>query len=107
MQYHKEGGLEDALKKDFNNRLDRSKTDFKSDFPFSLRLKFILQMTKAVVHIHKCNITHRDLAMRNLLLTDNRQEVVLTDFYLARGLSSARQTTKTITATVPKTSPPE
>ena len=61
-----------------------------------------------VEHLQKLNIVHRDLATRNVLLSDDRQNVVLTDFGLARTvdmIESDRNLTDTIT--VPVTSPPE
>ena len=41
-------------------------------------------MVQAVEHLHRLNIVHCDLAMRNLLLSNDRSNCLLSDFSLAR-----------------------
>jgi len=104
MEYHKNGSLDNALVKDFN----KNGGGEEAEFPFVLRLRFILQLCYAVLDLHKMNIVHRDLAVRNLLLSDDRKRVVLSDFSLARMVDTETMVNnRTYTAAIPRTSPPE
>merc|ERR1719317_660788 len=80
LEYYFNGSLDNALLKDF----EKHGGDEGAEFPILRRLAFIVQLCKAVSHLEKHNIAHRDLASRNLLLSDERQRVVLCDFSLAR-----------------------
>jgi len=104
MEYHKNGSLDNALVKDFN----KNGGGEEAEFPFNIRLWFILQLCHAVLDLHKMNIVHRDLAVRNLLLSDDRKRVVLSDFSLARRVDTKNLVNnRTYTAAIPRTSPPE
>jgi len=105
LSYQKEGNLEEALLED--RRKQEEDPSFKSEYPFMIRLNFIHNTCKALFHMHKMNIAHRDLAMRNLLLADDKKSVLLCDFSLARDVESLSGTTKTVTRGVPYTSAPE
>jgi len=103
MDYHANGSLDVALledNKNVNNGLE-------TEFPFLRRLSFILDMCKAVTALHFRNVCHRDIAMRNLLLSDDKKRVLLTDFSLSRVVSSAIETQSTLTNFLPKESAPE
>jgi len=102
-EYHENGSLDQAFKKD-NFNVTRGK---ETEFPFLRRLGYILDMCKAVHQLHRENICHRDIAMRNLLLSDNKKHVLLTDFSLSRTISSALATQSTLTTIVPTKSAPE
>jgi len=92
MEYHRNGSLAVALEKDHNLHDDR----------------FILELSKAVRHLHKIGIVHRDLASRNLLLSDDQKRVLLGDFGLARRANMIHPDRNlTDTVTIPETSPPE
>lgn len=52
-------------------------------FPWHLRLKYCLDLTKALAYLHSRNCLHRDLKGENLLLTDNGS-LKVTDFGFAR-----------------------
>ena len=80
LEFHKNGALSEALEQDFESADD----DQKSRFPILKRLSFTLDMVKAVNHLHSLNIVHCDLAMRNLLLSDDESYCLLSDFSLAR-----------------------
>jgi serine/threonine protein kinase len=107
MEFYEKGVLQKALTDELENRLDKTTPGFQSHFPFKLRMKYLLDLTVAVGHLHKYNLVHRDLAMRNLLLSDDRKSVVLTDFGLARQVTTELKKRRSINETVPKTSPPE
>merc|ERR1719285_880009 len=64
-------------------------------------------MCKAVTVLHERNICHRDIAMRNLILSDDKQHVLLSDFSLSRVVSSPYQKQSTLTVIVPAESAPE
>merc|ERR1719320_711317 len=104
LEYYVNGSLDIALRKD---KLNMKRGQKESEFPFLRRLGYILDMCKAVNQLHQVNICHRDIAMRNLLLSDDKENVVLADFSLSRIVSSAIETQSTLTAIVPKKSPPE
>jgi len=103
LAYYGNGSLDIALRKD-NISVERGK---ETEFPFLRRLGYILDMCKAVHQLHRENICHRDIALRNLLLSDDKEHVVLTDFSLSRVVRSALETQSTLTALVPTKSAPE
>lgn len=58
-------------------------------------LQFAAQTTAAVAHLHANNVVHRDIATRNLLLSDaNATTVKLADFGLARTLLAHTNSTR-------------
>lgn len=103
MDYYVNGSLSDALIEDRKN-VDRG---IPTEYPFLRRLSYILDMCKAVNELHQRNICHRDIAMRNLLLSDDKEHVSLSDFSLSRVVESPFQTQSTLTAIVPAESAPE
>jgi len=103
LELHANGNLDKALQKD-NLNVKRGK---ETEFPFLRRMNYILDVCKAVDHLHRVNICHRDIAMRNLLLSDDKKHVVLTDFSLSRVVSSAIKSQLTLTNLVPTKSAPE
>jgi len=104
MEYYKNGSLDKALLEDYNQHGG----DDGAEFPILSRLQFISQLCCAVTHLHKHNIVHRDLASRNLLLSDDRKRVALADFGLARRINMIHSNENvTRTVTIPRTSPPE
>jgi len=103
LAYYGNGSLDIALRKD-NISVERGK---ETEFPFLRRLGYILDMCKAVHQLHRENICHRDIALRNLLLSDDKEHVVLTDFSLSRVVRSALETQSTLTQMVPTKSAPE
>jgi len=104
MEYYKYGSLAAALEQDFVWYGDGAK----ADFPFLCRLQFISQLCIAVEDLHKIGIVHRDIASRNLLLSDDRSRVLLSDFGLARTVDMIRPDKNiTQTITIARTSPPE
>jgi len=103
LAYYGNGSLDIALRKD-NISVERGK---ETEFPFLRRLGYILDMCKAVHQLHRENICHRDIALRNLLLSDDKEHVVLTDFSLSRVVRSALDTQSTLTQMVPTKSAPE
>jgi len=107
MRYLKEGNLERVLVEELNNRRDENKPDFKPEFLWMLRMKFMLDMSKAVQHLHKNYIVHRDLAIRNLLLADDRKSVVLSDMGFSRSVPDSTSFSTTVTPGIPRNSPPE
>merc|ERR1719285_259145 len=103
MEYYKNGSLDLALLEDHKQHVNAE-----GEFTILLRLQFIFQLCKAVTHLHRNHIVHRDLASRNLLLSNDRKSVVLADFSLARSVDLTNaNSNSTYTAEVPKTSPPE
>jgi len=102
-EYYENGSLSAALLKDYKN-VDRGQ---KTEFPFLRRLGYILDLCKAVTELHQRNICHRDIALRNLLLSDDKEHVLLADFSLSRIVSSAMEKQLTLTAIVPRESAPE
>jgi len=103
LEFYENGSLDKALRKD-NLNVERG---METEFPFLRRLGYILDMCKAVHQLHRENICHRDIAMRNLLLSDDKEHVILTDFSLSRIVSSAFETQSTLTTLVPTKSAPE
>jgi len=104
MEFYRNGSLAVALENDYN----QNNVDVGSEFPILCRLQFNLQLCGAVRHLHKIGIVHRDLASRNILLSDDRKRVMLADFGLARRANMIRsEWNLTDTMTIPKTSPPE
>jgi len=103
MDYYVNGSLSDALLEDRKN-VDLGK---QTEYPFLRRLGFILDMCRAVTELHQKNICHRDIATRNLLLSDDKQHVLLADFSLSRVVASPYQKQSTLTAIVPTESAPE
>jgi serine/threonine protein kinase len=104
MEYYSNGSLDHVLFDDYNLHGG----DDGAEFPIIIRLRFILQLCNAVCHLHRHNIVHRDIATRNLLLSDNRDKVVLSNFSLARKADDVfGEGNVTYTAEIPKTSPPE
>jgi len=105
MKYHRNGSLDRALLEDFNS-FEGSEA---GEFPITRRLEFIHQLCCAVNELHSIGIVHRDIASRNLLLSDDRKSVVLADFGLARkvNINDSWNENVTATAVIPRTSPPE
>jgi len=103
LELYVNGSLDKAFKND-NLNVKRGR---ETEFPFLRRLSYIRDMCKALNHLHRENICHRDIAMRNLLLSDDKKHVILTDFSLSRVVSSAIQRQATLTDVVPKKSAPE
>jgi len=103
LELHVNGSLDKAFKND-NLNVERGR---ETEFPFLRRLNYIRDMCRAVNHLHRENICHRDIAMRNLLLSDDKKHVILTDFSLSRVVRSAIQRQATLTDLVPKKSAPE
>jgi len=102
-EFYANGSLDQALEKD-NFSVARGE---KTKFPFLRRLGWILDMCKAVHQLHRKNICHRDIALRNLLLSDDCKRVLLSDFSLSRVMSTALVTQSTLTNLVPTKSAPE
>jgi len=103
MDYYVNGSLSGALLEDRKN-VDLG---METEYPFLRRLGYILDMCTAVAELHQRNICHRDIAMRNLLLSDDKQHVLLADFSLSRVVASPYQKQSTLTAIVPVESAPE
>jgi len=101
--FYANGSLDQAFKKD-NFLVARGNN---TEFTFFRRLGYILDLCKAVHHLHRENICHRDIAMRNLLLSDDKKHVLLSDFSLSRVVSTALVTQSTLTTLVPIKSAPE
>jgi len=103
LRYYENGDLATALMRDN----DKTSIDSESDFPFFVRLKYIQDTCRALTFLHRSNVCHRDLSMRNLLLSDDKKRVLLTDFTLSREVNGTLETQKTITPDIPIYSPPE
>jgi len=103
LQYYKNGDLGTALMRD-NEKVDSGST---SEFPFLKRLRYIRDACKAVSFLHKARVCHRDLAMRNLLLSDDMEHVLLSDFTLSRVVQDVLNSQITFTANLPTFSAPE
>jgi len=103
LQYYKNGDLGTALMRD-NEKVDSGST---SEFPFLKRLRYIRDACKAVSFLHKSCVCHRDLAMRNLLLSDDMEHVLLSDFTLSRVVGDVLNSQITFTADLPTFSAPE
>lgn len=101
--YYVNGSLDIALREDTFNL----KTGKETEFPFLRRLGYISDLSKAVNYLHRKNICHRDIAMRNLLLSDDKEHAILTDFSLSRVVGCALGTQSTFTAILPTKSAPE
>lgn len=56
-------------------------------------LRLLSQSACGILHLHKENVIHRDIAARNFLL-DEQRNVFVTDFGLARVKTAAYQHTK-------------
>jgi len=103
LEFYLNGNLKQALQEDDVNLAAGKRTEF----PFLRRLSYILDLCSAVHWLHRANICHRDIAMRNLLLSDDKKHVVLTDFSMSRILNSAIKEQSTLAPLVPTISPPE
>ena len=104
LEYYRNGSLDEVLIQDYEHYRGNDGTKF----PILLRLKFMLQLCHAVKHLQKHKIVHRDLASRNLLLSDDCDRVVLIDFGLARKINLGREVqNETYITAIPRTSPPE
>jgi len=103
MDYYVNGSLNVALLEDCKN----VKRGMKTEYPFFRRLGYILDMCKAVTELHQRNICHRDISLRNLLLSDDKEHVLLSDFSLSRVVTSPYNMYSTLTAIVPEASAPE
>jgi len=103
LDFYVNGSLDIAFLKDNTNMENGNETEF----PFLRRLGYILDMCQAVEVLHRKNICHRDIALRNLLLSNDKEHVLLSDFSLSRIMNSATERQSTITALVPQTSAPE
>ena len=102
MEYLQHGSLDLVLYKDL------TEIDGDSEYPILKRLSFIMDMVRAVHHLHKQNIVHRDIASRNLLLSNDKKFCLLADFSLARTMNNViSKTNYTYSKIVPKTSAPE
>jgi len=103
LPYYRNGDLGTALTRDDQ----KVKNGSASEFPFLKRLKYIWEACKAVSFLHRSSICHRDLAMRNLLLSDDMEHVLLTDFTLSRYVAGMNSSCVTYSPTVPVLSAPE
>jgi len=103
MDYYMNGSLDVALRKDREN----VQLGLETEFPFLRRLGYILDMCIAVTELHRRNICHRDIAMRNLLLSDDKKHILLADFSYSRKVKSALKRQGTLTNIFPLQSCPE
>jgi len=103
LDYYVNGSLDVALLEDCKN----VKRGMKTAYPFFRRLGYILDLCKAVTELHQRNICHRDIALRNILLSDDKEHVLLSDFSLSRVVTSPYDMHSTLTALVPEESAPE
>jgi len=102
LKYYKNGDLGTVLMRDNENISNGSATEF----PFLRRLKYIRDACKAVSFMNKSSLCHRDLAMRNFLLSDDMEHVLLTDFSLSRYVKGNNPQV-TFSSEVPIVAPPE
>lgn len=74
----------------------RDSPTFRSHISAETKIRFCYQAAKGVVHLHRNNVIHRDLACRNLLL-DDKMDVFVADFGFARRkqVASSKGFTKT------------
>jgi len=103
LDYYVNGSLDIAFLEDGIN-MERG---IETEFPFLRRLSYILDLCSAVEVLHRKNICHRDIALRNLMLSNDKEHVLLSDFSLSRIMNSAVARQSTLTAIVPKKSAPE
>jgi len=103
LEYHVNGSLDIALQED-SKCVEQG---METEFPFLRKLGYIKDLCAAVNALHLQKICHRDIAMRNLLLSDDKKHVVLADFSLSRVINSGMETQSTFTAVLPLTSAPE
>jgi len=103
LPYYRNGDLGTALMRDDQKVNNGSK----SEFPFFKRLKYIMDVCNALSFLHKSSICHRDLAIRNLLLSDDMERVLLTDFTLSRFVDLKNNKSVTFTSELPILSAPE
>jgi len=103
LDYYVNGSLEIAFLEDDISMQRGNETEF----PFLRRLGYILDMCHAVEVLHRHNICHRDIALRNLLLSNDKKHVLLSDFSLSRMMNSAYERQSTLTGIVPEKSAPE
>lgn len=103
LEFYKNGSLDIALRED-NLNMERG---METEFPFHRRLCYISDMCNAITHIHQKNICHRDIAMRNLLLSNDKTRILLSDFSLSRVINNSYDTQCTYTLLVPRDSAPE
>jgi len=102
LKYYKNGDLGSALIRD-NEKVDRGLT---SKFPFLRRLRYIRDACKAVNVLHKSCLCHRDLTMKNLILSDDMEHVLLTNFTRSSFVDIVN-TQITSTSNLPMVGPPE
>jgi len=103
LDYYVNGSLDIAFIEDSINMERGNETEF----PFLRRLGYILDVCWAVEALHRKNICHRDIALRNLMLSNDKEHVLLSDFSLSRIMNSANEMQSTSTAIVPEKSAPE
>jgi len=103
LDYYVNGSLDIAFLEDKMKMENGEETEF----PFLRRLGYILDLCQAVDVLHRKNICHRDIALRNFLLSNDKEHIVLSDFSLSRILNSATERQSTLTAIVPESSAPE
>lgn len=89
MDYAENGNLTDFI----NGRQNQPQ-----DWNFNKKL--ISQMTRGLNYIHKQGVIHRDLKSLNILLTNNYQQVKISDFGLARTKNISATQTKNIVGTL-------
>lgn len=103
LEYYRNGSLDIALQED-NLNMERG---METEFPLLQRLCYISDMCNAITHLHQRNICHRDIAMRNLLLSNDKTRILLSDFSLSRVVNNQYEKQLTFTLLVPKVSAPE
>jgi len=103
LDYYENGSLDKAFLEDIINTECGNETEF----PFLRRLGYILDICQAVEVLHRKNICHRDIALRNILLSNDKEHVLLSDFSLSRTMNTAIKEQYTLTAIVPEKCAPE